>query len=162
MLMNLEPYYFPIAISLHVLAAVIWVGGMFFAYMALRPVAANLLEPAVRLSLWARTLTRFFIWIWLAVIIIPVSGYWMIFSAFNGFAGVAWYVHIMQALGIIMILIFLHVFFAPFKRLRRAVNEENYQEGGKSLAQIRKLVGLNLLIGLLTIITAVGLEHIVI
>ena len=158
--MNLETYYFPIAISLHVLAAVIWVGGMFFAYMALRPVAAKLLEPAVRLSLWVRTLTRFFIWVWLAVIIVPVSGYWMIFSAFNGFAGVAWYVHVMQALGIIMILIFLHVFFAPFKRLRRAVNEENYQEGGKSLAQIRKLVGLNLLIGLLTIVTAVGLEHV--
>ena len=158
--MNLEPYYFPIAMSLHVLSAVVWVGGMFFAYMALRPVAAKLLEPAVRLSLWSRALGRFFIWIWLAIIIIPVSGYWMIFSAFNGFAGVAWYVHVMQALGIIMILIFLHVFFAPFKRLRRAVSEENYQEGGKSLAQIRKLVGLNLLIGLLTIITAVGLEHI--
>ncbi len=157
--MNLEPYYFAIAISLHVLAAVIWVGGMFFAYMALRPVAAKLLEPAVRLSLWARSLSRFFFWVWLAVIIIPVTGYWMIFSAFNGFAGVAWYVHIMQALGIIMILIFLHVFFAPFKRLRRAINEENYQEGGKSLGQIRKLVGLNLLIGLIVIIVAVGLEH---
>ncbi len=158
--MNLEPYHFTIAISLHVLAAVIWVGGMFFAYMALRPVAANLLEPAVRLALWSRTLNRFFVWVWLAVIIIPVTGYWMIFSAFNGFAGVAWYVHIMQALGIIMILIFLHVFFASFKKLRRAVNEENYQEGGKSLAQIRKLVGLNLLIGLITIFTAIGLEHI--
>ncbi len=157
--MDIEPYYFSIAVTLHVLAAVVWVGGMFFAYMALRPVAAKLLEPAVRLALWSRTLTHFFIWVWLAIIIIPLTGYWMIFSAFNGFAGVAWYVHIMQALGIIMILIFLHVFFAPFKRLRRAVNEENYQEGGKSLAQIRKLVGINLLIGLLTIITAIGLEH---
>ncbi len=157
--MDIEPYYFSIAISLHVLSAVVWVGGMFFAYMALRPVAAKLLEPAVRLSLWSRTLTRFFIWVWLAVIILPVSGYWMIFSAFNGFAGVAWYVHIMQALGVIMILIYLHVFFAPFKRLRRAVNEENFQEAGKNLAQIRKLIGINLLIGLFTIITAAGFEH---
>ena len=158
--MNLEPYYFSIAISLHALAAMVWVGGMFFAYMALRPVAAKILEPAVRLALWSRTLTRFFVWVWLAVIVIPVTGYWMIFSAFNGFAGVAWYVHVMQALGIVMILIFLHVFFAPFTRLRRAVNEENYQEGGKSLAQIRKLIGLNLLIGLITVITAIGLEHV--
>jgi|TARA_B110000238_G_scaffold198667_1_gene243878 uncharacterized membrane protein len=158
--MNFEPYYFSIAISLHTLAAVVWVGGMFFAYMALRPVAAKLLEPAVRLSLWSRTLSKFFVWVWLAVIIIPVTGYWMIFSAFNGFAGVAWYVHIMQALGIVMILIFLHVFFAPFMRLRRAVKEENYQEGGKSLVQIRKLIGLNLLIGLITVITAIGLEHV--
>jgi len=59
-----------------------------------------------------------------------------------------------------MILIFLHVFFAPFMRLRQAVNEENYQEAGKSLAQIRKLIGLNLLIGLLTVIAAIGLEHV--
>lgn len=158
--MNLQPYYFSIAISLHVLAAVVWVGGMFFAYMVLRPVAAKLLEPAVRLSLWSKSLTRFFVWIWLAIIIIPVSGYWMIFSAFNGFAGVDWYVHIMQALGIIMIMIFLYVFFAPYKQLCKALNEENYHEGAKNLAQIRKLVGLNLLIGLITIITAVGLEHV--
>lgn len=156
----MEPYYFPIAITLHVLAAVVWVGGMFFAYMALRPVAARLLEPPQRLALWSKTLMRFFIWVWLAVIIIPVTGYWMIFSAFNGFAGVAWYVHIMQALGIIMILIFLHVFFAPFMRLRKALKEENFQVAGENLNQIRRYVGLNLLIGILTIITAAGFEYI--
>jgi len=40
-----------VAIPLHFLATVIWVGGMFFAYMALRSVAASLLEPAQRLPL---------------------------------------------------------------------------------------------------------------
>ena len=158
--MNWEPYYFPIAISLHALAAVIWVGGMFFAYMALRPVVAKLLEPAVRLSLWTRTLTRFFIWVWLAVLIIPVSGYWMIFTAFGGFAGVGWYIHIMQGLGIIMILMFLHAFFAPYKRLRKAVKAEDFQQGAKHLATIRTLIGVNLLIGLVVIVAAIGLEHI--
>ena len=43
-----------IAIALHLLAAVIWVGGMFFAYMALRPAAASLLEPPLRLPLWSQ------------------------------------------------------------------------------------------------------------
>lgn len=157
--MNWEPYYFSIAISLHALAAVVWVGGMFFAYMALRPVVAKLLEPAVRLTLWTRTLTRFFIWVWLAVLIIPVSGYWMIFSAFGGFAGVSWYIHLMQGLGIIMILIFLHAFFAPYKRLRMAIKSENYQEGAKHLAMIRTLIGVNLLIGLIVFVCAIGLEH---
>ena len=156
----MEPYYFPIAITLHVLAAVIWVGGMFFAYMALRPVAASVLEPPQRLMLWSKTLLRFFIWVWLAVLIIPLTGYWMIFSAFNGFAGVAWYVHIMQALGIVMILIFLHVFFAPYMRLRKALKEENYQVASENLGQIRRFIGINLIIGILTIITAAGLEYI--
>lgn len=155
----MEPYYFPIAITLHVLFAVIWVGGMFFAYMALRPVAASVLEPPQRLTLWSKTLMRFFIWVWLAILIIPFTGYWMIFSGFNGFAGVAWYVHIMQALGIIMILIFLHVFFAPYKRLRKALKEENYQVASDNLGQIRRFIGINLIIGILTIITAAGLEH---
>ena len=156
----MDPYYFPIAISLHVIFAVVWVGGMFFAYMALRPVAAKLLEPPVRLTLWSKTLMRFFIWVWLAIIIMPATGYWMIFAGFNGFAGVAWYVHVMQALGIVMILLFLHVFFAPYMRLRRALKEDNYQVAGENLNQIRKFVGINLLLGLLTIITAVGFEHI--
>lgn len=30
-----------LALALHVLAVVVWVGGMFFAYMTLRPVAAE-------------------------------------------------------------------------------------------------------------------------
>jgi uncharacterized membrane protein len=66
----------------------------------------------------------------------------------------------MHTLGIIMILIFLHVYFAPFRRLRRAVSEENFQEGGRNLAIIRKMVGINLIIGIATFITAIGLAHI--
>ena len=40
-----------VTITLHLLSAVIWVGGMFFAYMVLRPAAATLLEPPQRLPL---------------------------------------------------------------------------------------------------------------
>lgn len=65
----------------------------------------------------------------------------------------------MHTLGIIMILLFLHVYFAPFKRLRRAVDEENFQEGARNLAIIRKMVGINLLLGLLTVVVAVGLHR---
>ena len=157
--MNIESYFYSLAISLHAISAVIWVGGMFFAYVSLRPVAAKLLEPPVRLDLWSQTLKSFFIWVWMAVIILRVTGYWIIFSAYNGFAGVGWTIHLMQTLGIIMILIFMHVFFAPFMRLRRAVAEENFKEGARNLAIIRRMVGINLLIGLVTIVTAIGLEH---
>lgn len=109
-----------IAITLHLLAVVIWVGGMFFAYMALRPVAATLLEPPLRLPLWSQTFARFFPWVWVAVILLPVTGYWMILNVFGGFSTLALYIHIMQAVGILMILIFLHVYFAPYKKLRKA------------------------------------------
>ncbi len=157
--MDMQSLSYPLTISLHALAAVIWVGGMFFAYTALRPVAAQLLEPPIRLALWSQTLTKFFSWIWLAVIVLPATGYWIIFNVYDGFAGAGWNIHLMHTLGIIMILIFLHVFFAPFKRLRRAVEEENFQEGARNLAIIRRMVGINLLIGLLTVIVAVGLHR---
>jgi len=141
-----------IATTLHLLAVVIWVGGMFFAYMALRPVAAALLEPPLRLPLWSGTFKRFFPWVWAAIILLPVTGYWMIFAVFGGFAHVGLYVHLMQGLGWLMILIFLHVFFAPFRRMNQAIARQDFAEAGRRLGQIRKLIGLNLSLGLITII----------
>lgn len=143
-----------IAISLHLLAAVIWVGGMFFAYMALRPASAEILEPHQRLPLWRGTLARFFIWVWLAVIILPASGYWMIFTGLGGMAGAGPMVHIMQLLGIIMILLFLHVFFAPFRRLKQALANQDLATAGDKLAQIRRIVAINLVLGIVVVIVA--------
>lgn len=140
------------AITLHVLAAVIWVGGMFFAYMALRP-AAGQLEPAVRLSLWAATFKRFFPWVWICVITLLASGFWII-KQYGGMGNVGPHVHIMLLLGIIMMLMFMHVFFAPNKRLARAVDSQDWETGAKALNQIRMLISINLTLGL--IVTIVG------
>lgn len=146
-----------IAITLHLLAVVVWVGGMFFAYMALRPAAASLLEPPQRMPLWVGTFARFFPWVWTAVILLPVTGYWMIFTVFGGFQSLALYIHIMQGLGFAMIAIFLHVFFAPYRRLKAAVTAGDFPAAGRALGQIRRLIGINLLIGLtLIVITSSG------
>lgn len=143
-----------IAITLHLLAVVVWVGGMFFAYMALRPVAASLLEPPLRLPLWSQTFARFFPWVWASVVVLPATGYWMIFNVFGGFQTLALYIHLMQVIGIAMILIFLHVFFAPYRRLNQAVAAGDFPAAGKHLAMIRKLIGLNLSLGLILIVLA--------
>ena len=143
-----------LAISAHILSVVIWVGGMFFAYMAMRPAAASVLEPPKRLSLWLATFKRFFPWVWLAIITILASGYFIIFGVYQGFANTPVFAHIMNGLGIIMMLIFFHVFFAPYRRLTQAVNDQDWPTGGKALNQIRFLIGINLLIGLITIVVA--------
>ena len=143
-----------IAKSLHILAAVIWVGGMFFAYMALRPAAAKLLEPPQRLSLWDGVFTKFFFWVWISIITILLSGYHMIFSAFGGFAGSGMHIHLMHGMGLVMVMIFMHVYFAPYKRLKRLVAEGNFPEAAKNLNTIRKLVAINTTIGVLTFIAA--------
>lgn len=143
-------------IPLHLLAAVVWVGGMFFAYMALRPVAASLLDPPQRLPLWTQTFLRFFPWVWIAVALLPATGYAMVFGVFGGMGGVGLHVHLMQGLGWVMMLLYMHMFFAPFKRLRRAVTIGDWPAGGAQLAQIRRVVGINLLLGLIVIAVASG------
>jgi uncharacterized membrane protein len=145
-----------IALMLHLLAAAVWVGGMFFAYMVLRPVAAGTLEAPLRLTLWARVFTGFFPWVWFAVISLLLTGYTMLFSVYHTMANTPIYVHLMQAMGLIMMLIFGHIFFAPFRRLKRAVSAEDWAAGGKQLAQIRRMVGINLVIGLMVIAMAGG------
>ncbi len=145
-----------IAISLHLLAAVVWVGGMFFAWMCLRPVAASVLQPPERLPLWLDTLKRFFLWVWLAVILLPTTGTWLIMQMFGGMKGLPLYIHLMMGIGTVMILIYMHVFFAPYRRLRLALQADDLPEAGKRLGQIRQLVGVNLILGLLVTVIASG------
>lgn len=142
-----------VMLLLHVLGVVVWVGGMFFAYMALRPAAAQLLEAPQRLSLWRGTLSRFFLWVWIAVILILASGLAMVGMA-GGFALARWQVHTMFGLGLLMMALFGHIYFAPFRRLRKAVADADWPRAAPALAQIRRIVGINLLLGLLVIAVA--------
>ncbi len=144
-----------IALTLHVLAAVIWVGGMFFAYVCLRPVAASLLEPPQRLPLWVHTFNRFFPWVWAAVITLLLTGHAMI-GLYGGFAAVGKHVHLMLGLGYLMFLIYGHLYFAPFKRLKQAVAAQDWPVAAGHLNRIRQMVGINLVLGLTTVTLASG------
>lgn len=145
-----------LAIALHVLSAVIWVGGMFFAYMAMRPAVVEVVNEPQRGVLWCHTLSRFFRWVWVAVILLLVTGYWMLFSVFGGMAGAGWHIHVMQGLGIVMMLLYLHVYFAPFRRLKLAVANQDPKEAGRQVGQIRKLVGTNLILGVIVVVIGAG------
>ena len=109
------------ALLLHSLAAVIWVGGMFFAYMALRP-AVFALEPPARLTLMRSALGRFFPWVLASIATLLVSGYGMIFLHFGGFKGAGPHVHLMNGIGLVMMALFFHLYFAPWRRLQKAVD----------------------------------------
>jgi uncharacterized membrane protein len=142
-----------IGLVIHALAAMIWVGGMFFAYMVLRP-ATGALDPGPRLDLWGRVFRQFFPWVWASAIALLASGYGMIFLGLGGFAGAGVHVHVMQATGLLMIALFLHLYFAPWKRLQRALDAGDYQAAAVQLTQIRWIVATNLVLGLLT--SAIG------
>lgn len=138
-----------IGLIVHTLAAVIWVGGMFFAYLVLRR-ALGALDPHMRLDLWSRVFGQFFPWVWASIVALLVSGYGMIFFGLGGFAGAGVHVHIMQATGLSMIALFLHLYFAPWRRLQRALAQSDDQMATRQLTQIRWIVATNLTLGLIT------------
>jgi uncharacterized membrane protein len=134
-------------LALHILAATVWVGGMFFAYVVLRPAVAPF-EPPVRLPLWRRVFSRFFLWVWAAIVLLVATGYAMFLHYGVGGA----HVHMMQASGVLMILLFLHLFFAPWRRFGTAIDVQDFAAAARQLAQIRMIVALNLALGLLTVV----------
>jgi uncharacterized membrane protein len=146
-----------IALALHVLSAVVWVGGMFFAYLCLRPAVAEL-TPAQRTALWARVLGRFFNWVLIAVPLLLLSGLWMI-RGLGGMGAVGLPVHLMLGIGVLMMLLFLHVYFAPFRRLRRAVAAGDTPLAAQQVGIIRKLVAVNLSLGIAVVVIATAGQY---
>ena len=139
-----------VALILHSLSAVVWVGGMFFAHQALRP-AAVLLEAGPRLMLWSQTLRRFFAWVIAAIALLLASGFVMVFAVFGGFNRIGLYIQLMMGIGILMMLLFFHLYFAPWRRFRAALARQDWAEGGRQLGQIRTIVTINLILGLITV-----------
>jgi len=140
---------------IHLLAALIWVGGMFFAYVVLRPAAVEVLEPPQRLSLWDNVFRRFFVWVWGTVAVLLVSGLYMIYL-FGGMAHVGSHVHIMLLSGLAMMVIYAYVFFACYVPFSLHVAKQRWKEAGGLLGKIRKLIAVNLVLGLLTVCVAVA------
>jgi uncharacterized membrane protein len=138
---------------IHLVAVLFWVGGMFFAYVVLRPAAVEILQPPERLRLWIGVFRRFFNWLWGAIGVIFVTGMYMIYQ-YGGMAHVEHHVHVMSLLGVVMVCIFCYVYFACFVPLRLYVNKEKWKEAGSVLSRIRYLIAVNLTIGLITITVA--------
>ncbi len=140
-----------VLLALHILSAVFWVGGMAFAYLVLRP-SAGPLEPAQRLPLWRRVFGRFLPGVWASIVALLVSGYGMMFLYLGGFRGAGLHVHIMQGTGLLMMLLFAHLFFAPWRRFQAAVDAGALPEAARNLDQIRVIVATNLTLGLVTVV----------
>jgi uncharacterized membrane protein len=137
-------------LALHLLCAAVWVGGMAFALMVVRP-SLGVLDPAQRTAVLNQVFRRFFLIVWHAMPLLLLSGYAMLFGFYGGFAGVNWSVHTMHALGLLMAVIFVVIFFGPWPRFRAAVSPAR---AAGSIDRIRKLILLNLVLGLITIAIA--------
>ena len=135
-----------LGLIIHVLAAILWVGGMFFAYVVLRPTLQEW-ESQDHLALWRGVFKRFFPWVWMSALGLLVSGYAMMFIGFGGFAGAGLHVHIMHLTGLIMIGLFCYLYYVPWSAFRSAVDREDTAVAAARLATIRKIVLTNLILG---------------
>jgi uncharacterized membrane protein len=140
-----------LALTLHILAATVWVGGMFAANFCLRP-SLEVLDPQQRFKLLRGFFGRFLPLVWVSVILLVATGYWMLLVYFGGFSGAPPYVDLMQALGWAMILLFAGLFHGPWLKFKRAVDAGDWPAAGANLPLIRKLVAINLAIGLIVVI----------
>lgn len=143
--------------TLHVLSIIVWVGGMVFAHFFLRPALASL-DPLLRLRLMHDVLGRFFKAVLVASLLTLASGLWMlgrvakqvVQSGGNFQMPLSWTV--MAVIGIVMVAIFMHIRFALYPRLGRAVDASDGPAGGAAMAQIRRWVLINLGLGVLTVV----------
>ncbi len=141
-------WFLPVMKGLHILSAVFWVGGMFFAYLVLRP-SLLVLEPNQRMLVHTQVFRRFFRVVWHAMPLSIATGLAMVFVVFGGMGAVSPRVHTMMALGLVMGAIFAYIYFGPYKRFQRTTDKANMTA---SLDVIRKLIGVNLLLGVVTIV----------
>ncbi len=144
-----------VLIALHALFAVAWVGGMVFAFMVLRP-SVDEMEAPRKLALLASIFRRFFIWVWHAVVLMPLTGYIMLFVFYGGFAGSSPSIHLMQGLSWVMTALFLYMFFGPYGAFRRAVAAEDWAGAGIALPKVRRIIGINMLLGIVTVAVGAG------
>ena len=133
-------------LALHLLGAVVWVGGMLFALAVLRPSLA-VLAPAQRLDLHRQVFRRFFLIVWHVMPVMLATGFAMIFVVYGGFSGLRWNVNVMMLLGLVMSGIFVGMYFGPWAALRRGADPA-------PVDRIRRLVQLNLALGLIVVVVA--------
>ncbi|RON55027.1 CopD family protein [Pseudomonas frederiksbergensis] len=145
---------FSLVYTLHVLSALVWVGGMFFAWMVLRPAAMKALEGPGRLKLWVEVFQGFFRWVWVAVVLLPISGVGMIHLQYTGFEAAPRYVQVMMGLYVVMTALFIRIQALLLPELRTAVQAQDWPAGAAALGKIRKLVGINLIVGLVLVAIA--------
>jgi uncharacterized membrane protein len=148
--MNGSPSGWQWVLAVHLVCAVIWVGGMFFALVVLRPSLAGL-EPAQRVAVHNRVFRKFFLVVWHVMPIAIITGYVMIWLMYGGFARLPWNVNVMQALGWIMAIVFGVIFFSPYRRFRAAASTARAAQAGET---IRKLIAANLILGLIVVFIA--------
>jgi uncharacterized membrane protein len=141
-----EGDFMTISNFLHLLSAMLWIGGMAFALFALHPAAVATLAPPQRLPLMAAALGRFFRLVTGAIVVLLATGLYTIIAG-GGFAAARPGVHVMFSGGMVMFAIFGYLAHACHPRMRQHAAAEQWPAAAAQAARIRLLVWVNLGLG---------------
>ncbi len=142
---------------IHLAAAIFWMGGMAFMIMALRPAAMGLLQPPERLMLMGAVWKRFFPIVIVSIVALFGTGTHLYTTAFRaikaatgqGSVPLGW--NTMLVIGLLIIALFGHIYFAGYARFKRAMAVQDWPMAGKAAAQIHLFMLSNFVLGWLAI-----------
>ena len=139
--------------AIHLLCVVLWVGGMAFLLLTLRP-SASAIDPSARLVLQGAVFRRFFRTIWQVMPMAIVSGLLLLILLYSH-QKMPWEVMVMQTGGVLMAAIFIGMVLVPNKRFQAKL------AAGTATAEdavpVRRLIWLSLGIGTIVLICVANL-----
>lgn len=138
---------------LHLVAGVIWLGGMTFMLLALRPAVMAQMEPQPRARLMASIWGRFFPVVLGSILVLFFTGMNLYTTAFRaiktatgaGSVPLGW--NLMVIAGLVMMLVFGHIFFAGFRKFKRALVQNDWPIVAATSTQIHRLMIVNFVLG---------------
>ena len=143
---------------LHLIAGIVWMGGMTFMLLALRPAALASLDAQPRALLMAEVFKRFYVLVLLAIALLFTTGTHLYTATFRaaklatgqGSVPLGW--NVMLVLGLAMMLIFGHIYFAGFKKYKRAVAAGQWPIAAKVAGLMHTMTLINFTLGWLAIL----------
>jgi len=139
--------------AIHLLCVVLWVGGMAFLLVTLRP-SMGAIDPAARLVLQGAVFRRFFRLVWQIMPMAIASGLLLLILSYSHQA-LPWEVMVMQTGGLLMAAIFIGMVLVPNKRFQAKLAAGTATAA--DVAPIRRLIWLSLGIGAVILVSVANL-----
>jgi len=145
-------------VFLHVLSAVIWVGGMLAIRFAVHYSMQNILEPKIKLGRTLENLKRFFNMVLPFIALLLITAIILIFGLEFKNTPLNKFVHMKESIWIAMTLIYITV-YVKRNKAQKAFDNDDLKEAKKQLAPISKIyIPLNIFLGLVAIYLGITLR----
>jgi uncharacterized membrane protein len=132
-----------LALFLHLTGVTLWIGGMVF-------IRVCLVSPALTTAQWAEALERFFPLSWVSIVLVVISGGFVLIWTGYEHMPQAWL--LMTFLGTAMIAVYASLWFAPWTKLRAALARGDLAQAQAQTAaqRISKRLDITLVLAALT------------